>query len=145
MFGPGFVWLVKRNSGPALEFQNLAILTTYIAGSPYAKAHFRKQNKDMNTQTNNTSSNMPNTQDASTVGNFGPFSAYTRNLTPGGVELEVLLAVSTWEHVWLLDHGIDGKRRYLEALWNRIDWDVVNDRAEWKRTPPHSKYARPYM
>lgn len=144
MFGPGFVWLVKRNSGPALEFQNLAILTTYIAGSPYAQAHFRKQNKDMNTQTTNTSSDMPGTQDVGTVGNFGPFSAHRPNLTPGGVELEVLLGVSTWEHVWLLDHGVDGKRRYLEALWNRIDWNVVNERAKWNRTPPQSKYARPY-
>ena len=144
MFGPGFVWLVKRNSGPTLEMQNLAILTTYIAGSPYAKAHFRRQVKDMNTQTTNVFNNLSFGQDVGPVGNFGPFSAYSPNLSPGGVELEVLLGVSTWEHVWLLDHGIDGKRRYLESLWNRIDWGVVNDRANWSKTPPQSRYARPY-
>lgn len=77
------------------------------------------------------------------AGNFGPHSLYATNLAPGGVELEVLLGVSTWEHVWLFDHGVDGKRKYLEALWNRIDWNVVNTRAQWQIRPPQSIYARP--
>lgn len=45
MFGPGFVWLVKN-----AQSTELRILTTYLAGSPYTAAHWRRQGLDMNTQ-----------------------------------------------------------------------------------------------
>lgn len=145
MFGPGFVWLVKRNSGPTLGGQSLAILNTYIAGSPYPRAHFRQQSQDWNTATTKITNRMSTAEIASfshQAGNFGSHSIYNANLAPGGVEVEVLLGVCTWEHVWLLDHGFDGKRKYLEAVWNRIDWNVVNSRAEWvKKQSPPSDYS----
>lgn len=146
MFGPGFVWLVKQNSGPTLAVQNLAILTTYIAGSPYPRAHFRKQSRDMNTESTNITNRMSAADVAAAgqhAGSFGLNSANAPDLAPGGVELEVLLGVSTWEHVWILDHGVDGKRRYLEAFWNRIDWDVVNKRAVWNKRSGQTQYSRP--
>lgn len=73
---------------------------------------------------------------------MGRDGIFNPNVAPGGVELEVLLGVSTWEHVWLLDHGVGGKRRYLEALWNRIDWGVVDKRAAWNKLPNQSNYLK---
>lgn len=73
---------------------------------------------------------------------MGKHGVYAPDLAPGGVELEVLLGVSTWEHVWLLDHGVGGKRRYLEALWDRIDWEVVDKRAHWGKLPSQGRYSR---
>ena len=48
-------------------------------------------------------------------------------LAPGGIHLTPLLCLNTWEHVWLTDYGIDGKRRYVEAWWDRINWTVVSN------------------
>lgn len=100
----------------------------------------------MNTETTNITNRM-SVADVAAVGqhagHFGSHSANAPQRAPGGVELEVLLGVSTWEHVWILDHGVDGKRRYLEALWNRIDWNVVNKRAVWDNRSGQTKYSRP--
>ncbi|TQS32505.1 hypothetical protein Golomagni_07176, partial [Golovinomyces magnicellulatus] len=118
MFGPGYVWLIK--AGPA-EYR---LLTTYLAGSPYPGAHWRAQSSDMNT-----------------VGYGGSAKTYFKNqvlgskkragdLPPGGIELEPLLCLNTWEHTWLLDWGVGaggqgGKAAFAEAWWNLIDWERV--------------------
>ncbi|PTB65411.1 Fe superoxide dismutase [Trichoderma citrinoviride] len=123
MFGPGFVWLVKAGPG------DYRILPTYLAGSPYPGAHWRMQSTDMNT-----------------VGNDGSARPYLRNqllgagrrrtgeLPPGGIELEPLLCLNTWEHAWLLDWGMGvdgkgGKAAYVDAWWNAVDWEKVHQRA----------------
>lgn len=100
----------------------------------------------MNTESTNITNRMSAADVAAAgqhAGSFGLNSANAPDLAPGGVELEVLLGVSTWEHVWILDHGVDGKRRYLEAFWNRIDWDVVNKRAVWNKRSGQTQYSRP--
>lgn len=137
MFGPGFVWLVKQNTGPKPAPGNLAILTTYLAGSPLPGAHFRQQPVDRNTQNTGVTGTMTASHYAThqSSGQFGAQSIRNTLLAPGGVELEVLMCVNTWEHVWLLDHGVDGKRRFLEAWWEKIDWRVVNGKADWGKTP----------
>jgi len=43
----------------------------------------------------------------------------------GGAEITPVLCVSTWEHAFLHDFGVGGKRRYLEAWWEAVDWEVV--------------------
>jgi Fe-Mn family superoxide dismutase len=43
----------------------------------------------------------------------------------GGAEFVPVLCVNTWEHAYLLDWGMKGKREYLEAWWDRIDWETV--------------------
>ncbi|KAG6040690.1 hypothetical protein E4U41_007421 [Claviceps citrina] len=122
MFGPGFIWLVKASAG------KYRILPTYLAGSPYPGAHWRRQSTDMNT-----------------VGNDGSAKSYLKNqingaknrdtgLPPGGVDLQPLLCVNTWEHAWVLDWGVGaggkgGKIEYVDAWWNRIDWERVADKA----------------
>ncbi|KAK1250306.1 hypothetical protein MKX08_010309 [Trichoderma sp. CBMAI-0020] len=122
MFGPGFLWLVKAGPG------DYRLLPTYLAGSPYPGAHWRVQSTDMNT-----------------VGNEGSARPYYTNqalgarrrvgdLPPGGIELEPLLCLNTWEHAWLLDWGVGaggngGKAAFVESWWNLIDWEKVHQRS----------------
>jgi superoxide dismutase, Fe-Mn family len=129
MFGPGFVWLVKTTDD--LKYR---ILTTYIAGSPYPGAHYRRQALDMSTQP--ASSNLSPMEYArqntvqNTVGAFGGTGTATTAVAKGGVLLTPLLCVNTWEHVWLRDWGVGGKKGFLEAWWDRIDWNVVANHAD---------------
>jgi Fe-Mn family superoxide dismutase len=134
MFGPGFVWLVKAKDG------KYSLLTTFLAGSPYPGAHYRRQAVDMNTE-----ENVPaGISDAlrrriaepptNRVGAFGPLSSEQR-MAPGGIELTPVLCLNMWEHAYLPDYGVGafgvgGKRAYAESWWHVIDWDVVADRAD---------------
>lgn len=88
----------------------------------------------MNTITSNVGPNMgPESfvrmQNMNPVGAFGLYSKGHEALAPGGESLEVLLGVNTWQHVYLTDYGVGGKREYLEAWWESIDWEVVRNRA----------------
>ncbi|KAL8850050.1 MAG: hypothetical protein Q9221_004976 [Calogaya cf. arnoldii] len=171
MFGPGYVWLVKRTQASINESMKLSILATYNAGSPYPGAHFRQQPVDMNTAatgvtphmtptgyarmmrgeegtnqmddrlrvygkgygTGNPNAPRPDAPYSGTAGAFGAYSTTSQNTSlhpesrkaPGGALIEVLLGVSTWEHVWLRDWGITGKRKFLEAWWKKVDWETV--------------------
>ena len=130
MFGPGFVWLVK-----VTDSSQFRLLTTYLAGSPYAGAHYRRQPIDMATQSRETVGGLSGADFArqntvqNSVGAFGPRSNQIR-IAPGGVNLMPILCVNTWEHVWLKDWGVSGKRAYVTAWWDRIDWAVVANHAD---------------
>ncbi|KAI9805784.1 MAG: hypothetical protein M1826_004752 [Phylliscum demangeonii] len=105
MFGPGFIWVVKADD--QLTYN---IVVTYLAGSPFAEAYNRRQPTDMNTTSSDGAAYPP-----------APVPARRLKLTP-------LLCLNTWEHVWLWDYGVGGKREYVEKWWNRINWRVVADR-----------------
>lgn len=120
MFGPGFVWLVrhKNRDGRYLMENQLSILTTYIAGSPLPGAHYRKQEQDSNTMMG--------------AGAFGPASLFLgkeSKIAYGGADIDILLCVNTWQHVWLMDWGVGGKKEFLAGWWEAIDWDVVESRS----------------
>lgn len=118
MFGPGFVWLVRN-----ANTMELRILTTYLAGSPYTAAHWRRQGVDFNTSS----------ADRNTVGAFfdrtqtgaGNGGGRFNNQAPGGTDVIPLLCLNTWEHVWLTDYGITGKGTYVQQWWETIDWQKV--------------------
>lgn len=124
MFGPGYVWLVKRKDMGSLgslasevtKQTQFALLTTYIAGSPLPAAHYRKQELDTNT--------------ALRAGTHGPLSGMGPKVAPGGANIEVMLGVNTWQHVWLRDYGFGGKKEYLENWWDSVDWRVVEENAQ---------------
>lgn len=122
MFGPGFVWLVQTNDS---QFGSLRILPTYLAGSPLSGAHYRRQSHDLNTH------NAHSYQELNRVGSFG--SAAKQDNGPkkplGGVDVVPLMCVNTWEHVWLHDYGVKGKKAFLEAWWDKVDWDLVRQHA----------------
>ncbi|PYH42672.1 mitochondrial 37S ribosomal protein mS42 [Aspergillus saccharolyticus JOP 1030-1] len=117
MFGPGFVWLAKNLEREGM----LHIFCTYNAGSPYPAAHSRRQAVDMNTHTPDTALG---NQFAGAMGSFSPTQ---KEMAPGAVDVQPILCVNTWEHVWMMDYGIAGKEEYLERWWSRINWEVVVD------------------
>lgn len=137
MFGPGFVWLVKTKEG------KFALLSTYIAGSPYPGAHWRRQTQDMNTQAaisdaTNASDHfrqqaIANLPIANTVGMHGQF-AQNQKMAPGGIDVTPILCVNTWQHVYMPDWGVLQKKQFLEAWWDHINWNVVADAAGEKFT-----------
>ncbi|KAB8337107.1 hypothetical protein FH972_021411 [Carpinus fangiana] len=146
MFGPGFVWLVQMDAPPPSNPAGMRnapqrvfkILSTYLAGSPYPQAHTRQQPRDMNTN-NLTSADdyMRQTQYQNSAGAFGNHAAPASGMSSlggGGTEdvrrfaganCVPVLCVNTWEHAYLLDWGLKGKREFLEAWWDRIDWETV--------------------
>ena len=140
MFGPGFVWLVALKNDP-LHSRRLALLNTYLAGSPYAGAHWRRQATDMN-----TSDNLARKEDTGSeyaYRNRGQIPTYgLQNAQVGGfldrhvsnknrpglvgaADVEPLLCVNVWPHVYLEQFGVAGKRQYLEKWWDSIDWPLV--------------------
>jgi Fe-Mn family superoxide dismutase len=94
MFGPGFVWLVQTSP------TEYSILATYLAGSPYPQAHWRRQDTDMNTTgaQGTAQSWLKNTQVRGMPQPRGD------HLPPGGAKANPLLCLNTWEHVWLRDY-----------------------------------------
>jgi len=134
MFGPGFVWLVwardlnNPTSGQAGRHGAWRILSTYLAGTPYPEAGYRQQGLDTNTSNASEYKGYMNQQPANVAGSFGPFSASAQRqskLPPGGTNIMPVLCVNTWEHVWLRDYGMHGKRKFLSDWWDCIDWSVV--------------------
>lgn len=131
MFGPGFVWLCLK--GSSLDW-GFTIVTTYLAGSPYKEAHNKRQSVDTNTV-----GGRKDDEDVAAV--FGEAKSirgpHRQGRAPGGADLQPLLCVCTWEHVWLPDYGmyleneeassgfIYGKEKYLDAWWDVVDWNLV--------------------
>ncbi|KAM3086527.1 hypothetical protein ACMFMG_000657 [Clarireedia jacksonii] len=140
MFGPGFVWLVKD------RMNDYSILTTYIAGSPYPGAHYRRQPVDMNTEDASISEHYRRItgEPVNSVGAHGPLSATNeeKKMPPGGIALVPILCINMWQHVWLPDYGFfhrgNGKQAFAENWWQRIDWNVVAAHADIK--PGRSKF-----
>lgn len=133
MFAPGFVWLVWARdlpgSSPSAKTGGWRILCTYAAGTPFPEAGYRQQGIDANTNNAESYNNY--------AGSFGGFSKHGRDqarLPPGGTNVMPVLCVNTWEHVWLYDFGIAGKRRFLSDWWDAINWAEVE-----KRTPREGK------
>ncbi|KAI0506109.1 Manganese/iron superoxide dismutase [Xylaria bambusicola] len=118
MFGPGFVWLVRN-----AQSQELRILNTYLAGSPYTAAHWRRQNVDWNTMS--ASRSTASSFFARTAAGAGNTTGQFTQQAPGGVDAIPILCLNTWEHVWLTDFGIEGKADFVAAWWDVIDWDKV--------------------
>ncbi|KAF3055571.1 putative superoxide dismutase protein [Daldinia childiae] len=139
MFGPGFVWLVKN-----AQSTELRILTTYLAGSPYTAAHWRRQGLDMNTQpisANSPAKSFVERSQTAAGGDTGARFVPYNQTAPGGTDVIPLLCLNTWEHVWLRDYGIGaggvgGKRQFVENWWNVINWTNVESAASINRPEP---------
>ncbi|PHH61547.1 hypothetical protein CDD81_284 [Ophiocordyceps australis] len=124
MFGPGFVWLVKVHE------HSFRLVNTYLAGSPYSGAHWRAQPRDLNTL-GSSGSARPYIDETSGA---MPKDHAKAHRPPGGIDVEPVLCLSTWQHVWLLDWGFGiggtgGKLAFAEAWWEHIDWQQVAKRA----------------
>ena len=142
MFGPGFVWLVwarDTNPSPAATVTRSGswrILATYLAGTPYPEAGYRAQGIDMNTNNADSLSKYANSTPVNTAGFFGPHTQSARDnarIPPGGTRVMPILCVNTWEHVYIYDFGLAGKRKFLSDWWDCVDWAVAE-----ANTPPEA-------
>jgi Fe-Mn family superoxide dismutase len=153
MFGPGFVWLVrvldKRLSKNAVESDlrlDLRILPTYLGGSPFAEAHWRRQSTDMNTAGEEqwrqgplqgqsmAAYQTPSAPGGAVAGADIAAASSRERVAPGGASVTPLLCINTWEHVWLTDYGIGdgqngGKLEYVKRWWHTINWSRVQSLA----------------
>ncbi|KAK3337167.1 putative 37S ribosomal protein [Cercophora scortea] len=133
MFGPGFVWLVKADQpGMTNAFK---VLATYSAGSPYPGAHWRRQDIDLNTAAG--AADQAGIQvgrgylenSAYGAGRLSPEAEQRLALPPGGINVNPVLCLNTWEHVWVPDYSVGlvggGKAEYGAKWWDRINWDKV--------------------
>lgn len=79
-----------------------------------------------------TGLNLPDrmTRVNNTAGSMGRYSAGGKDGIVTATQLDAypLLCLNVWQHMWIPDYGILGKRAYLAAWWERIDWDIVQTR-----------------
>lgn len=130
MFGNGFVWLMKGT-----KTADLKILATYNAGSPFKKAAPRRDDTDMATVNimNRPGMGTPRAEERdiptgnTRAGSFGAYSANAPQFFAGVLDMEPVLCLNVWEHQWIKDYGLMGKRAYLAAWWDRIDWQKVEN------------------
>ncbi|KAL9115360.1 MAG: hypothetical protein Q9227_000681 [Pyrenula ochraceoflavens] len=132
MFGPGFVWLVQDRGT-----DNLRILVTYIAGSPYRSAHaFRGSPVDAATEIKppqgrtyrDRAEQERMTRPQNSPGKHGKEIKTEYNSEP-------ILCVNTWQSAYLRDFNLD-KKSYVRRWWKFIDWkraseisrDITNSR-----------------
>lgn len=136
MFGNGFVWLLKErpHNDATGTRSKLRILCTYNAGSPYAAAWRMRQTRDSATTDDRTAGTYRSRQMSvpqNYVGSSGQYSQVGRegHLAPNALDALPLLCLNVWQHMWVPDYGVLGKRQYLSAWWERVDWNVVQNRS----------------
>lgn len=115
-FGNGYVWLVQaasqggpyggRLGGGATPSGGLFLVNTYNAGTPFAKQPLETQELRANSEA-------------------AQGMVAERDRPPA---LRPLLNINAWQHAYLTDYGVAGKRKYLENLFDCIDWNVLAKR-----------------
>lgn len=105
VLGQGWVYLVEKAD------KSLAIETYNNDGTPFF--HGKNQSVDLN----------------------GPISSasldHVTRLKARSNDLDFtlpLLAISLWDVSYMHDYGVNGRREYLDRVWECINWDVVNKR-----------------
>lgn len=134
--GDGYTWLVARNaSGSPLEIDPdaLFIVNTYNAGVPDGlvgggqQAQFRKNQPQETAPLDPAPAPKNRTPaDAKLLADAAEFANAPTHYIP-------VLAIPASPRAYLVDYGVFGKRRYLENVWESIDWEVVELRVPAKR------------
>ncbi len=44
-----------------------------------------------------------------------------------------ILVMDVWEHAYMVDHGAGGRKDYIEAFMENVNWDAVEQRFEESR------------
>ncbi|ANB15814.1 mitochondrial 37S ribosomal protein MRP1 [Sugiyamaella lignohabitans] len=114
IFGNGYVWLLW------LSDWDVRLVNTYNSGTPLS--HVR------NTETAEAAAH----NSARSFGQINSSFEVNSNVP--------LLNFNAWQHVYLTDYGVAGKRKFLENLFDCIDWDRVS-----KRIPKQQEYGTKYQ
>lgn len=104
---PGWVFLVENAN------KNLEVMRCNVDGTPYY--YGKNQSIDLNGGIDDASFDKLEATEAKAAALEKDW-----NLP--------LLALSTWDHAFVEDFGINGKEEYLQKVWECINWDVVNKR-----------------
>ncbi|KAF4550283.1 Iron/manganese superoxide dismutase-like protein [Elsinoe fawcettii] len=139
MFGSGYVWLVWVRNQLGTGSGQWRVLATYNAGTPYAfhqqtedgaLGRGRLQGKDMANMSPEAAAALQRPRQGLTAGAFGAHSATgraeARRRLGAPQEIFPVLCVSVWQHAYLRDHGVGGKKAFLDAWWRFVDWEEVD-------------------
>lgn len=133
MFAPGYVWLVYCKDAEARQGRASKgawrILTTYAAGTPFPEAGYRTQGIDANNQSPDSYRNYQVANSAGAFGSLSQGGQQAAKIPPGGTSVAPVLCVSTWEHTYIYNYGLAGKRKFVSEWWDAIDWQRVESRA----------------
>lgn len=135
IFGNGFVWLMQHKTGQGNTNGRMRILCTYNCGSPYKEAWKVRQPMDMATRYDPASPDALQAR-ASQTGRIQQnlYAQMNRKSFDSDEQLDAdpLLCLNVWQHMYVPDYGLteEGKRAYLAAWWERINWDKVAQRAQ---------------
>ena len=115
-FSSGYTWLIFNN-----QDKKLYLMNTYGWGVPPLFSTRELQSirslKDASISVSQTD------------GNAGHANDRLDCVVP-------LLNVSVWQHAYLHDYGVFGKRKYLENFWNCINWKHVEQRCHASLASP---------
>lgn len=136
--GDGFTWLVARRhtmndsdsqSSSKVEYDKLFILNTYNAGTPF---NFNKSghmdslhlqySKNLETVSENESVDDSHSLQSKSIEEAKQTEAHKK------VSYIPLLAIDASPKAWLHDYGVFGKQKYLDRVWESIEWNVVESR-----------------
>ncbi|QEU58259.1 Mrp1 [Kluyveromyces lactis] len=119
--GDGYTWLVARQfktaDPSAIKFDQLFIVNTYNAGSPFNSnraGSFKHLQESIKKKTEGFKADKLE-------------SAVDAVMYPG-TKYFPLLAIDASPKAWLPDYGVFGKQQYLDSVWESIEWKVVENR-----------------
>lgn len=130
--GDGFTWLVARRSSNSdtdtqIVFDKLFILNTYNAGTPFNFNHSGHLD-DLKLQYSKNAPQLENIPEESTFSMSKSVEEAKQTEAYKKVSYIPLLAIDASPKAWLHDYGIFGKQRYLDRVWESIEWNVVESR-----------------
>ena len=106
IFGNGYVWLCEKRREKTLH-----VIPTFHVGSPFIRNIGRQEHVDMVKK----EKPLDNGTDASII-------------NQDETVYKPLLALSLWEHAYILDYGVLGREKYVRNFWNVVDWKQVRNR-----------------
>lgn len=139
--GDGYTWIVARRCIPngsdsqstnEIEFDKLFILNTYNAGTPFNfnKTGHMDELKLQYSKNLKTISEEPETEEITNAPFLQNKSIEEARQTEAYKKTSYipLLAIDSSPKAWLHDYGVYGKQKYLDRVWESIDWNTVESR-----------------
>ncbi len=136
--GNGYTWLVRRFIKPQMgrsskainRFSSLAVLNTYNNGTPH---QFRAKQISSARKYHEKRGMVENESSADQIFNLNQIDIPTVAEAQDSYESfefvhEPLLSIGANPSFYIRDYGVFGKKKYLENVWNCIDWSVVEER-----------------
>lgn len=119
IFGNGYTWLVATQGG-------LGVVNTYNAGTPFS--HITEQERRGASSSTSPASSSSFSSALSSASSDADVDSLLK-LT----DIVPLVNLNVWQHVYLPDYGVAGKRKFLENLFLTINWEKVEEAVPKKK------------